>query len=189
MNILCTFKLKIESQTLDHGCIKDQWPYPNLDQDAKPRSGASSILQSPKKDLKDMDVLCTFKFKIERQNLEHGCIKDQSQYPNQDQDDRPQSWTSIILQSSNWGLKGQGCSFHLQNWDREQKFWSWVYQRQVTISKSRSICHTQSDVLCTCKIKIERQNLKYDYINDNWPYPFKIKCQTSIRNLQCAPKP
>ena len=28
-------------------------------------------------DLKDMDVLCTFKIKIESQNSEHGCIKDQ----------------------------------------------------------------------------------------------------------------
>ena len=28
-------------------------------------------------DLKDMDVLCTFKIKVERQNLDRGCIKDQ----------------------------------------------------------------------------------------------------------------
>ena len=36
---------------------------------------ASSI--APNKDLKDIDVLCKFKFKIESQNSEHGCIKDQ----------------------------------------------------------------------------------------------------------------
>ena len=28
-------------------------------------------------DLKDMDVLCTFKIKIESKNLDHGYIKDQ----------------------------------------------------------------------------------------------------------------
>ena len=44
MDVLCTFKIKIESQNLDHGYIKDQWPYPNLDQDANPQSGTSSVL-------------------------------------------------------------------------------------------------------------------------------------------------
>ena len=48
MDVLCTFKIKIESQNSDHGCIKDQWPYPNQDQDAKPQSGTSSVLQNPK---------------------------------------------------------------------------------------------------------------------------------------------
>ena len=50
MDVLCTFKIKIESQNLDHGYIKDQWPYPNQDQDAKPQSGTSSVLQGPKFD-------------------------------------------------------------------------------------------------------------------------------------------
>ena len=40
------------SQNLDHGCIKDQLPYPNQVQDSKPQSGISSILQSPKRGLK-----------------------------------------------------------------------------------------------------------------------------------------
>ena len=40
----------------------------------------------PNEDLKDMDVLCTFKIKIESQNLDHGYIKDQWLYPNKDQD-------------------------------------------------------------------------------------------------------
>ena len=39
IDVLCTFKIKIESQNLDHGCVKDQWPYMNQDQDAKPQSG------------------------------------------------------------------------------------------------------------------------------------------------------
>ena len=48
MDDLCTFKIKIESQNSDHGCIKDKLPYPNQDKDAKPQSVASSILQNPK---------------------------------------------------------------------------------------------------------------------------------------------
>ena len=51
-------------------------------------------------DFKDMDVLGTFKIKIEGQNLDHGCIKDQGEYQNQDPDAKSQSGTSSILQSS-----------------------------------------------------------------------------------------
>ena len=55
----------------------------------------------PNEDLKDMDVCCTFKIKLESQNLDHGCNKDQCLYSNQDQDIKPQSATSSILQSPN----------------------------------------------------------------------------------------
>ena len=47
-DVICSFSIKIESQNLEHGHIKDKWPYQNQDQDAQPQSGASSILQSPK---------------------------------------------------------------------------------------------------------------------------------------------
>ena len=150
-------------KTTDHIRINIRMPNPSQEPPASSKA--------PNEDLKDMDVLCTFKIKIESQNLDHGCIKDQWPYPNQDQDAKPQSGTSSILQSPKWGLKGHGCSLHLQNQDREPKFGSWVYQRTVTISKSRSRCQTpvrnlQSppkpqmrtlkamDVLCTLKIKI-----------------------------------
>ena len=142
MDVLCTFKIKIESQNSDHGCIKDQWPYPNQDQDAKPQSGTSSILQIPKSGYKDIDVLCVFTIKIESQNSVHGCTKDKRPYPNQDQDAEPQSGTSRVLQSPKWGLKGHGCSLHLQNQDREPKFGTWVCERPVAIFKSRSRCWT-----------------------------------------------
>ena len=52
MDVLCTFKIKIEIQNLENGCIKNQWSYPNQDQDAKPKSGTSSVPQSPKSGLK-----------------------------------------------------------------------------------------------------------------------------------------
>ena len=74
-------------------------PYPNQDQDAKPQLGTCSISKAPNQDLKDMDDLCILKNKIESQNLDHRCIKDHGPYPNQDQDAKPQSGTSSILQS------------------------------------------------------------------------------------------
>ena len=122
------------SKTSDHIQIKIKMPKPNHE------PPASSKAQN--QDLKDIDVLCTFKIKIESQNLDHGCIKDQWPYPNQDQDAKPQSGTSSILQSPKWGLKGHGCSLHLQNQDREPQFGLWLYQRPVTIFKSRSRCQT-----------------------------------------------
>ena len=68
MDVLCTFKIKIESQNSENGCTNVQWPYPNQYQDAKHKSGTFSIIQRYK--LKDIDVLCTFKIKIKSQNSE-----------------------------------------------------------------------------------------------------------------------
>ena len=90
----------------------------------------------PNEDLKDMDVLCTFKIKIENQDLDHGCIRDQLPYPNQDQDANRQSETSSLLQCPQAGLKRHGCSLHLQNQDSEPKLRKKVYQRQETIPKT-----------------------------------------------------
>ena len=126
--------IMVASQTSEYIEIKIKKPNPSQEPPASSKA--------PNEDLKDMDVLCTFKIKIESQNSDHGCIKDQWPYPNQDQDSKPQSGTSSVLQSPKWGLKGHGCSLHLQNRDREPKFESWVYQRPVTISKSRSRCQT-----------------------------------------------
>ena len=131
--------------------------------------------KAPNKDLKDMDVLYTFKIKVESQNWDLGYIKDQWPYPYQYQDAKPQSGTSSVLQSPKWGLKRHGCSLHLQNQDREPKFGSLVYQRPVTILKLKLKMPNPSqetsvsskapngdlkdmDVLCTFKIKIESQN-------------------------------
>ena len=49
--------------------------------------------------LKDKDVLCTFKTKKESKDLDHGYIKDQWSYPYQDQYAKFKSGTSSILQS------------------------------------------------------------------------------------------
>ena len=57
MDVLCTFKIKIESQNLDHGFINDQQPYQNPEQDSKPRQEPPASSKAPNEDLKDMDVL------------------------------------------------------------------------------------------------------------------------------------
>ena len=98
------------SKTNDHIQIKIKMP--NTSQEHPAPTNA----QNP--DLKDMDFLCTLKFKIESWYLEYGCIKEQWQYSNQDQDDKPQSGTSSVLWNPKSGLKGHICSLHLQNEDR-----------------------------------------------------------------------
>ena len=53
IDALCPFKIKIESKNLDHEYIKDKRPYPNQDQDAKPKSRTFSILKDV--DLQNQD--------------------------------------------------------------------------------------------------------------------------------------
>ena len=56
------------SKTSYHIQIKIKKPTPSQE---PPESS-----KPPNQDLKDIYVLYTFKIKIEKQNLEHGCIKD-----------------------------------------------------------------------------------------------------------------
>ena len=121
------------SKTSDHILINIQIQNPSQEPQASSKA--------PKQDLKDMNVLCTFKIKIDSQNTDHVCIKNQWPYQYQDQDPKPQSETSSILQSNRSGLKGHGCSLHRQIQDREPKFGAWVSHRSLTISKSISRCH------------------------------------------------
>ena len=121
-------------KTIDYIQIKSKMQNPNQE----PPMSSKAL----NKDLKDMDVLWTFKIEIQSQNLDHGCIKDQWLYPNHEQDAKPKSGTSSILQSPKWGFKGHGYSLHLQNEDEEPKFGSWLYQTPVTISRSTSSCQT-----------------------------------------------
>ena len=153
MDVLCTFKIKIESQNSNNGYIKDQWPYPNQDQDAIPQSGTSSILQGPK-------------IKIDSHNSDH---------------------MNQTLLTPKWGLKGHGCSLHLQNQDREPIFKTKVYQKtsdhvQIKIkmskpsqeptvsSKAPNEDLKDIDGLCTLKIKIESQNLDHGFIKVQGTY-------------------
>ena len=60
-------------------------------------------------DLNDMEVLCTFKTKIEPK-FGSSVIKDQGPYPNQDHAAKPQSGTYNVFQCSKVGLEGLECS-------------------------------------------------------------------------------
>ena len=75
-------------KTSDHIEIKIM--IPNLSQDPPASSKA------PNEDLKDMDVLGTFKIKLESQNSKHECTKDQWPYANQDHDAKLQSLKSRL---------------------------------------------------------------------------------------------
>ena len=143
MDVLCTFKINIYSQYLELKCIKDQWPYSYQDKDAKPQSGTSSILQSPKW-WSCKGHGCSLHFQIQDREPKFGSWVCQRPLTisKSGQDAKHQPGTSTILQSPKWGLKGHGCSLHLQNKDKEPKFGSWLIQISVTISKSRSRCQT-----------------------------------------------
>ena len=73
------------SKTSDHIQIKIKMPNPIQEPPV--------FSKTPNEDLKDMDVLCTLKIKIQSQNSDYGYIKDQWPYPNQDQDPKSQVGT------------------------------------------------------------------------------------------------
>ena len=57
------------SKTNDHIQINSKMPNPSQNPPASSKA--------PNEDLKDMDVLYTFKIEIESKNLDFGCINDQ----------------------------------------------------------------------------------------------------------------
>ena len=167
------------SKTNDHIIIKIK--IPNTSQEPLTSSKAHN------ENLKDMNVLQTFKINRDSHNLEHECIKDHWQYLNQDHDVKHNSGISNVLEIPKWGLKGHQCFLHFQIQDVKPKFGSLVSQRPLTISKTRSRCQTpvrnlqhppklpnvdwkDMDVLCAFTIKIKSQNLDHRYIKDQWPY-------------------
>ena len=56
-------------KTSDHIEIKIKMPNPSQEPPVSSKA--------PNEDLKDMDVLCTFKIKIESKKCDHGCTKEQ----------------------------------------------------------------------------------------------------------------
>ena len=179
-------------KTSDHIWIKIKMP--NLTQEPLTSSTAPN------------DVLCTFKIKIESQNLDHRYIKDHWHYPNHDQYPKHQSGSSSILQSPKTGLKEHGCSLHLQHKDREPNFGTYVYQTPLTITKSRSRCHTPiRDLQRPLKLRIRTLRTRMFFAPSKFRYrakilkmdiqkthdhiQIKIKMPTPVRNLQGPPKP
>ena len=172
------------SLTCDHIKIKIKMANPSQEPPASSKA--------PNEDLKDIDFLCTFKIKIESKNSDHGCITNQWPYSNPDQDTKPQFGTSSVFQSPKWRLKGNGCSLHLQNLDRELKFVSWACQRPVTIFKSKSRCQTEvRNLQCPPKHQIRTFRTLLFFAPSKskertWVYP--RRCQPPVRSLQHPPK-
>ena len=79
--------------TIDHIKIKIKMPTPSQEPPASSKA--------PNEDLKDMDVLCTFKIKIESQNMDHGCIIDQWLNVTQDQVAKPSQEPPASLKAAN----------------------------------------------------------------------------------------
>ena len=171
--------------------------------DSKPQPWASNILQSPNQDLKDMDVLSTFKIKIESRNLQHWHTKEQWLYRKRDQDAKSQSGTSSILISPKAGLKGHWCSLHLQHQDGEPKFRLWLYQKPVTPSQDAKPQWGTSSILQSlkwglkghgCSLHLQNQDREPKFCIWVYQRPVTISksisgCQTPVRNLQRPPKP
>ena len=74
-------KIKIQIQNSDYWCDRARTDHIQIMiKILNPNQEHPVSFQAPNQDLKDMDVLCIFKIKIESQNLynsEHGCINEQ----------------------------------------------------------------------------------------------------------------
>ena len=105
MDGLCTSKINIESKNLNQGYIKDQWPNPNQYQDAKTQSGASNILQSPKRRLKGHGCSLHFQNQDKDKKSDHGYIKVQWPYPNKIKMPNPTQEPSALSKAQNQGFK------------------------------------------------------------------------------------
>ena len=85
--------------------------------------------KAPNEGLKDMDVLCALKIKIESQNSDHGCVKSSDhvqikiKMPNPSQEPKHPPKPQAVL-------KRYGCSLLFQKQDREPKVGTFVYQSQ-----------------------------------------------------------
>ena len=137
MDDLYNFKVKIENQNLEHESIKHHWQYKNQDPNTKPQSGTSRILHQPKPGLKEKG--CSLHLQNHDREPKFGSWVSQTPlniYINKEIVANPQSGTCSILQCPKWALGGIGCPLHLQDQDGE-KFRYWMYQRPVTIFKSR----------------------------------------------------
>ena len=77
MDVICTFKIKIESQNLAYGVPKTSDHIQINIRMPNPRQEPPASFKAQNHDLKDTDVLCTFKIKIESHKSDQWYIKDQ----------------------------------------------------------------------------------------------------------------
>ena len=121
------------SKTSDYIHITIKIPNPSQEPQA------SSKAQN--EDLKDMHVLCTFKTKIESQNWNIGVSKTSDHIQIKIKMPNPSQEHSASSKAVSQELKDNAvrCIFKIKI---DPKFGIWVYQRPMTISKSRSRCQT-----------------------------------------------
>ena len=139
-------------------------------------------------------------------NSEYCHIKDQQPYPNQDQYTKPQSGSSSVLQSPKLGLKGHGCSLHLQNQDTRAMIWiigvsktSDPIQNKIKIPNSSQEPPASSkalyqdlkevEVLWTFQIHLESKNFYQWCIKVRELYQNYGDNLIQIRHLDCPIKP
>ena len=72
MCVLCTFKIKIEGQNSNYGLIKTSDHIKTKTKMQNPSQDPPGSSKATNEDSKDMDILNTFKIKIENQNLMQG---------------------------------------------------------------------------------------------------------------------
>ena len=63
MDFLCTLKIKIENQDSDYSYMKTSYHIQIQIKMPKPSQEPPASYKAPNEDLKDIDVLCTFKIK------------------------------------------------------------------------------------------------------------------------------
>ena len=141
MDVLWPFKNKIDNQNSGYGCFKDLSTYPYKDWDAKSRSRTFNIFQCPKYELKG----CKWSLDLQNQDrgkkiLEPSGVEVQLNIQIKIKIPKSQSESYSIPKNHKSRLKGHEFSLHLQNRDKKSIFWTGVYHRPVTISKSKSIC-------------------------------------------------
>ena len=75
MDVLCTFRINIESHNLDPLFTKDNDHIQIKIEMQNPSQEAPESSKAPNEDLMDIDVLCTFRINVGSQVLIHRCMK------------------------------------------------------------------------------------------------------------------
>ena len=125
----------VVSNTSDHIQIKIKMQNPSQEPPA-----SSKV---PNEDLMDMDVLCTFIIYIENQNFEQGCSKEHCNIKIKIKVQNLSLEPPASSKVPNQYFKDMDvlCTFKIKI--ESKKNGTWVYQRPMTLSQSRSRCLTQ----------------------------------------------
>ena len=190
MNSLCTLKIVIESLNSANGCIKDQWPYPNKDQNTKPQSGASSIIQSPKSGLKILQLIhlpepyFVHNWLVQSEQNSNGWLNlSQTLKLNQDRTLPDLIFSQVLAILDGW---------------KDEEISSYV--RNLILSKPKiqtpSIIQSRNSGLKGhgCSLHFQNQDREPKFGICVYQRPVTISksisgCQTPVRNLQHPPKP